>query len=205
LAEDVSWDPKTQHEFLDIISSEADRLSVLVDELLDISRIEAGSLRLSKRSCDLRELVELGMQRASPSPGDRLQIDIPSQIPKLMADPQRIGAVLRNLIENAAKYSEDHSPIRVRAACHQGRVIVQVEDEGPGIPLESQERIFSSFYRVQNGLTREKPGAGLGLAICRGFVKAHGGEIWLEPRPQGTCVAFSLPLTEQPSSPHGET
>jgi signal transduction histidine kinase len=102
--------------------------------------------------------------------------------------------VLRNLIENAAKYSGEDSPIRVSAVVQSSHLIVRVADEGPGIPAEDSERIFDSFYRVENGLTRSNTGAGLGLAICQGFVLAHGGEIWLEPTPRGTCIAFSLPI-----------
>ncbi len=102
--------------------------------------------------------------------------------------------MLRNLIENAAKYAGEESPIYVSAVRHDNRLIVRVEDEGPGIPPEESERIFESFYRVESGLNRAAPGAGIGLAICQGFIRAHGGEIWLEPRSKGTSVAFSLPI-----------
>jgi signal transduction histidine kinase len=102
--------------------------------------------------------------------------------------------VLRNLIENAAKYGGEHAPVTISAAAEDGYVTVRVEDRGPGIPAEFRERVFDSFFRVESGLARSTPGAGLGLSIAQGFIRAHGGEIWLEPRPAGTCVAFSLPL-----------
>jgi PAS domain S-box-containing protein len=194
LAEDVEWDSGTQHEFLEIISSEADRLSSLVNDLLDMSRIEAGNLDVRRAPCDLKELVSRAAQRAHPNPNERLQVNLPEHLPPLLADPQRIEAVLRNLIENAAKYTDDQSPILVSATVQSRSLVIRVEDRGPGIPAEHSQLVFESFYRVENGLARDASGAGLGLAICQGFVRAHGGEIWLEPRPKGTCVAFSLPL-----------
>lgn len=194
LAEDVHWDAAAQREFLEIVSQETDRLSDLVNDLLDMSRIEAGNLEVTRQECDLGLLAGRAALRAHPRPGERLQLLLPENLPPLHADPQRLEAVLRNLIENAAKYSGDHSPIRVSAAELNGKMIVRVEDEGPGIPAEHSQRIFDSFYRVENGLTRATPGAGLGLAIAQGFVRAHGGEIWLEPRAKGVCVAFSIPM-----------
>jgi len=201
LAEDVQWDPKAQHEFLKIISSETDRLSDLVNDLLDMSRIEAGNLIVSREACDIEEIISRAAQRAYPSPGERLEVYLPPDLPILFADPQRIEVVLRNLIENAAKYAGDDSPIRVSGRQHGNDFILRVEDQGPGIPMDDSDRIFESFYRVENGLVREAPGAGIGLAICQGFVRAHGGEIWLEPRSKGTCVAFSLPLTDASGQP----
>ncbi len=193
LADDVNWDAQSEREFLGIISSETDRLSALVNDLLDMSRIEAGNLTVSRSLCDLSELVHQAVLHAHPSPGGRLRVALPPDLPPVEADARRIEAALRNLLENAAKYS-DEGLILLSAEVDDGRLIVKVEDEGPGIPVEQSERIFSSFYRGENGLTRSTPGAGLGLAISRGFVNAHGGEIWVEPREKGTCVAFSLPL-----------
>ncbi|HZD11861.1 MAG TPA: ATP-binding protein [Candidatus Binatia bacterium] len=194
LAEDVEWDRQSQREFLTVISDETDHLSELVNDLLDMSRIEAGNLEVRRQTCDLRELVEQAAQRAHPQPGENLHMLLPENLPTLIADPQRIEVVLRNLIENAAKYSNGNGPITVRARWDESEIIVCVEDEGPGIPSEHSEHIFDSFYRVEDGLTRTQAGAGLGLAIAQGFVRAHGGEIWIEPRTSGTAVAFSLPL-----------
>lgn len=196
LAEDVKWDPKTQWEFLTIISNETDRLSDLVNDLLDMSRIEAGNLIVSRVECDLKELVYRAAERSHPRPGDRLIVQLPEGLPTFSADPKRIEAVLRNLIENAVKYAGESSPILVSANHNGNNLVVRVEDEGPGIPLDESERIFESFYRVENGLNRSAPGAGIGLAICQGFVRAHGGEIWLEPGAQGASVVFTLPLVE---------
>jgi PAS domain S-box-containing protein len=194
LADDVQWDAASQREFMQIISDESDRLSYLVDDLLDMSRIEAGTLQVSRQPCALGELVLRAAQHAHPAPGERLQVTLPADLPPVDADPQRITAVLRNLIENATKYGDPAGSVRVRATQENGAIVVSVEDEGPGIPAEYSDRVFDSFYRVQNGLTRNKMGAGLGLSISRGFVRAHGGDIWLEPSDKGACVRFTLPV-----------
>jgi two-component system sensor histidine kinase KdpD len=193
LADDVEWDLNSQHEFLTIISDEADRLSALVSDLLDLSRIEAGSLKVKRQTSNLEDLIHLAAQRADPSPGKRLQINLPENLPTVDVDRRRIEVVLRNLIENAAKYAGDESPIYVNVTCNQENIIVSVEDEGPGIPDDQRQRIFEGFYRLENGFNRTAPGSGLGLAICQGFVQAHGGNIWVESREQGACFTFSLP------------
>ncbi|NIV11512.1 MAG: GAF domain-containing protein [Aliifodinibius sp.] len=195
LADDVDWEIKAQEEFIEIISSEADRLSELVNNLLDMSRIEAGSLKLSKGYCDLTEIIHRGASQAYPNPGNRLIIEIADEIPIIEADPQRLEVVVRNLVENAAKYAENDLPITVSAKLNDGHIIVRVEDFGPGIPPGNREQVFESFFRLENGLTRKTPGVGLGLAISRGLIAAHHGQIWFEPREQGTCIAFSIPLT----------
>ena len=132
--------------------------------------------------------------RALPEGSEDLQVNLSPDLPPLYVDPQRIVAVLRNLLENAAKYSDDGLPVRVSAVLDGEQLVIRVEDEGPGIPPEHGRQIFDSFYQAESGLTRSRSGAGLGLAIAQGFVRAHGGEIWLESRHRGTCVAFSLPL-----------
>lgn len=195
LADDVQWDLLTQREFLEIISNETDRLTRLVNDLLDMSRIEAGNLIVSRTECQLEELVERAVKRTHPSPAQRLRLELPPDLPAIFVDPERIEAVLRNLLENSVKYAGDSSPITVSASVQSRRMIVRVKDEGPGIPAEYGKRIFESFYRVGEELTRPVPGAGLGLAICQGFISAHGGEIWLEPQTKGACFAFSIPLT----------
>lgn len=194
LADDVEWDLQSQREFLDIISVETDHLSELVNDLLDMSRIEAGNLKVSRTTCELSDLIYRAAKRSHLQPEERLDLILPSDLPSLYVDAQRIEAVLRNLIENAAKYGGKDTPIHISAERQNGHLIVWVEDEGPGIAAEHRGRIFDSFYRVEDGLTRSTAGAGLGLAISQGFVRAHGGDIWLEQRDIGTCVAFSLPL-----------
>lgn len=195
LAEDVQWDLATQREFLEIISNETDRLSRLVNDLLDMSRIEAGNLTVSRTECRLEDLIERAMKRTHPSPEKHLRLELPPDLPTIFVDPERIEAVLRNLLENSVKYAGNASPITLSAVVQSNELVVRVKDLGPGIPIEHSTKIFESFYRVGDDLTRPVPGAGLGLAICQGFISAHGGRIWLEPQVQGACFAFSLPLT----------
>ncbi|HBY94205.1 MAG: ATP-binding protein [Ardenticatenaceae bacterium] len=192
LADDVIWDAEAEREFLQVALTESDRLSALVTDLLDLSQIEAGTLVVRREPCTLRELVSRAAARARP--GERLRLDLPPSLPILHADPARIEAVLRNLIENAVKYSPPDSPIRLSAEQVDGHFLVRVSNTGPGISPEHREKIFDRFYRINSGLTRPTGGAGLGLAICRGFVQAHGGRIWVEPREAGAEFAFTLPL-----------
>lgn len=199
LADDVDWELKAQNEFIQIISDETDRLSELVNNLLDMSKIEAGNLFLTRRYCDLRDIIQRGVSSAYPNPGDRLKMILPDNLPILEADPQRLEVVVRNLVENAVKYADNELPITIRAELLEDKVIVRVEDFGPGIPEGNHKEVFQSFYRMENGFTRRTPGAGLGLAISKGFIAAHDGDIWLEPREHGTCVSFSLPINGSPT------
>ncbi len=203
LADDVKWDPELQRRFLQTISDEADRLTELISDLLDLSRIESGSIKVNRQPIEpemLKTLIERAARSARPSPTDRLKVNLPPDLPIIYADSRHIEVVLRNLLENAAKYGEKGTPITLSMEVEPGRVVFRVEDEGPGIPPEHIPYIFESFYRAESGLTQKASGLGLGLAICRGFVEAHGGEIWVEPRPHGTCIAFSLPLTPPPDT-----
>ena len=193
LADDVEWDTAAQQEFLSIISSEADRLTILVNELLDLSRLEAGNLTVERRSCQLDGIIHNAAKRSNPQPKDRLRVEIPPDLPPIHVDRRRIEVVLRNLIENATKYTDDSSSIFVKATYDEKYVTVKIKDSGPGIPMDEQKMIFESFYRIDNGLSRKTSGAGLGLAISKGFVQAHGGEIWIEPCEKGACFAFTLP------------
>jgi signal transduction histidine kinase len=194
LAEDVQWDPPTQSEFLGVISDEADRLSDLVTDLLDLSRIEAGNLKVERAPCELADLVADAARRARVRTEGRVEIDIPPDIPSLAVDRRRIEVVIRNLLENAAKYGGEHAQIRLRARRRNGHVVVHVSDDGPGIPQAFADRVFDPFFRIDDGLARRASGAGLGLSISRGLVEAHGGEIWIEPSDVGTNIGFTLPL-----------
>jgi PAS domain S-box-containing protein len=197
LAEDVEWDVASQREFLQIISAETDRLSAMVTDLLDLSKIEAGSLSIHRSESDLAEIIGFASQRAYPQPDGRLQVNIPSELPPLYLDKRLIEAVFRNLIENASKYAGEDSPIYINAEIEDDHLLVHVEDEGPGIPAEYQEQIFESFYQPVMNLNQKNSGFGLGLTICKGFVEAHGGKIWIEPCSTGACLAFSLPLDDE--------
>jgi PAS domain S-box-containing protein len=193
LAEDVEWDRASQRDFLEIISQESDRLSGLVNTLLDLSKIEAGSLRISRLECQIEELIQRAARSAQLGAGNRLEVELEPGLPRLYADPPRLETVLRNLLENAVKYAGDEAFIQVRVKRAGSGIEVSVQDNGPGIPHTERERVFESFYRLEHGLTRLAGGAGLGLAICQGLVRAHGGEIWIEPAASGTCISFTIP------------
>ena len=200
LAEDVEWDSQSQQEFLQIISDESSQLSKLVSDLLDLSRIEAGSLKVKRQSCHLEDLIERAIRRAAPTPSKQnIHIGLPVDLPPLQVDPRRMEVVLRNLIENATKYAGDESPIFVSATSEPENVIIKVEDTGPGIPESERQNIFDSFYQInpKASIDQSVSGSGLGLTICQGFVQAHGGEIWLEPKEQGACFVISLPKHPQ--------
>ncbi len=198
LAEDVEWDRAAQREFLTIISDEADRLTNLVNSLLDLSRIEAGSLTLAWEECRLEALIQRAVKEAHLKAGNRLEVHIEADLPKFYADRPRLETVLRNLLENAVKYGGDKAAIQVNVNRQGEQIVFRVSDDGPGIPPEESARIFESFYRIDDSLTRLAGGAGLGLAICQGFVRAHGGEIWVEKQRRGACIAFSIPLRSGP-------
>ena len=196
LADDIDWDAERRSEFLGTIVREADRLSYTVNNLLDMSRIEAGGLSISPTPCTLADIIRSGVEQVNRYAGRTVTLNIPPDLPLVHVDAHYIEVVIRNLIENAIKYSAPDTPVEVIAAREGDQVIVRVIDQGIGIPPDKAEAIFDRFHRLDDSLTRRKPGVGLGLAISRGFVEAHGGEIWVEPRPAGTCIAFSLPVAD---------
>jgi PAS domain S-box-containing protein len=197
LADDVEWDRESQREFLSIISDESDRLSNLVNNLLDLSRIEAGSLLLSRDECNLDEIIRRAARQAQLQPGNRFEVQMEANLPKLFADRPRLETVLRNLIENSVKYAGEHAAIHVDVKSQSENIIFRVSDDGPGIPEEESQRIFESYYQVNASLARISGGAGLGLAICQGLIRAHDGEIWVENQKRGACIVFSIPLSTQ--------
>jgi two-component system, OmpR family, sensor histidine kinase KdpD len=222
LEDDVQWDKETQRGFMTAIEHEADRLNGLVENLLDMSRIEAGSLHPEKEWYPLDALLRDVLDRMQPLlEGRTVQVSLPDQIPPVELDAVLIEQVVTNLITNAAYYTPAGSPIDVciqvrpdqltdAQSSHdddivkqhiegaQEAIIVSIADRGPGIALVEHEHIFDKFYRVlgQTQMSGEKRGSGLGLAICRGLVEAHSGRIWIESREGGGAVlSFTLPLS----------
>jgi len=193
LAEDVEWDKKSQREFLSIISDESDRLTYLVNNLLDLSRIEAGSLMLTRDECDIEAMIQQAASQSQLTTGNRLKINLEAGLPILLADRPRLETIIRNLIENSVKYAGESATIQVDVSYKDNNFIFCVSDDGPGIPPKESQRIFESFYQIDASLARISSGAGLGLAICQGLVRAHGGKIWVENQKQGACIAFSIP------------
>ncbi|GEM_PF-1671025 len=195
LADDVTWDAESQRDFIETIDHEADRLTELIGQLLDMSRLESGTLRIERERCHLADIVTRISERLERlTARHRLVWEVAPALPPLYADPIRIGNVLTNLVENAAKFAPVGTRITIASWTEDDQVVVSVADEGPGVAPEHQARLFERFYRVDNELTRSRPGTGLGLAICKGLVEAHGGRIWMESEPgQGATFFFSLP------------
>jgi two-component system sensor histidine kinase KdpD len=193
--DDVSWSDDDRRDFATAIEEEAQRLNRIVGNLLDLSRIEAGTLRPEKGWYDFSALVEDVFGRmGSLAENHRLTSDIPDDLPPVPLDYVQVDEVLSNLLENAIKYTPAGSEITVSAGADDGQLVVAVEDNGPGIPAESLERLFDRFYRVEaNG--RRPRGTGLGLSVAKGLVEAHGGSISAENRPTGGArFTFTLPL-----------
>lgn len=196
LARDVSFDPKTQMGLLRDIAEETTKLEQIVDDLLDSSRLQNHRLRLDKRLGDLgalaatvAESMQLEWNR------HRLICHFPTRRLVARFDSKRIEQVLRNLVGNAIKYSPDGGTIKVCGQQDSTQARLSVTDQGIGIPREDWERVFERFYRVDNELTRRVRGAGLGLAVSRGIVEAHGGRMWVESTVgAGSTFYFTLPL-----------
>jgi len=178
------------------IASQASRLGRLVDQLLDLSQIEAGVLSLDRDWTELPVLIAATIVKFEElSSGCQVEQDLSPDLPLYYIDPDSLVQVLWNLLENAYKYAPPNSPIRVEARWTGVDVLIGVADCGPGIPVGEREKIFQRFYRLDRGYRADMQGCGLGLAICRGIVEAHGGRIWVEDRLGGGSIfRFTLPL-----------
>jgi two-component system sensor histidine kinase KdpD len=196
---DVQWSEAERDGFASAIEQEADRLNRLVENLLDMSRIEAGALRPDLDWYPLEAVLDdvLGRLRSATA-RHRVVVDVPESLPPVPLDYVQIGEVLHNLIENATRYTPPGSEIRISADDEGTRVRVTVADDGPGIPPAALPHVFEKFYRVSSGDTARTPGTGLGLAVARGLVEAHGGTMEVHSpapgRSTGTAFRFTLPL-----------
>jgi two-component system sensor histidine kinase KdpD len=195
----MKWDDDVRNELLRAIDEETDRLTNMVSNLLDLSRIEGGALRPDKDWQDVHELVRDVLNRtARQTEGHQVSVQIEEDLPVIFLDYVEIAQVLINLIGNAAKYSPPGSSIEIAASRKDDTIRFSVTDNGPGIPPSRLPHIFETFYRAQD--TGTVSGSGIGLAICRGLVEAHGGSIraWSEPG-VGTTITFDLPIDPQPA------
>ncbi len=200
---DAMLDVEALHSRLLTIEEEADRLNRLVGNLLYASRIQAGGLQMEAVELDLVPLIEGVVRRfKARSPDVDFRLEIPPNLPAVMADRERIEEVLQNLVDNAIKYSPRQREVTIACRSTGDEVIVSVSDTGMGISLRDQEQIFDRFHRVRNKMTQAMPGAGLGLYICRAIVEAHGGHIWVESvLHEGSTFFFSLPRVEKAPLP----
>jgi len=193
------FDPSARRELSRSIYREANRLDRLLKNLLDMMRIEAGAVQLSKEWHPMDEIVGAALARLEGRLGDhRLNTALPSDLPLVLIDGVLLEQVVINLVENAVKYAPAGSAIDISASASNSEVIVEVADRGPGIPAGEETRIFAKFYRAKPA---REGGVGLGLTICRGIIEAHGGRIWAENRHgAGAVFRFTIPLLErQPS------
>ncbi|HEY3365543.1 MAG TPA: ATP-binding protein [Symbiobacteriaceae bacterium] len=189
-------EPAEQAEFLEGIAEESRRLKDLIEDVLDMSRISSGLLKLDCNPEPWQPLVSRALKRAGQRwPEHRFEANLPADLPMVKVDAARVEQVLDNLLNNAAQYSPAGSAITVSATAHSGFLLTWVQDTGTGINPEHLERIFDRFYRGDGPQVRRVRGTGLGLAICRGIVEAHGGRIWAEStRGQGSTFTFTVPV-----------
>ena len=191
LLDDSVKPDRVQAELAQTILDESRRMDRLVGNLLEMVRVQSGSLAVQKEWQPLEEVIGIALLRLDDRLTDfTVTVDLPATVPLVPMDGLLIEQVLINLIENAAKYARGGGAIGVTATEQDGSVVVSVADRGPGVPAAERERIFDKFYRIGSG-----GGIGLGLAICRGIVLAHGGRIWADAREGGGAIfRFSLPL-----------
>jgi two-component system sensor histidine kinase KdpD len=182
-------------ELIDVIDGESERLAKLVDDLLDLSKIEAGAVLPRSDWCDLHDIVTTA---AGHIPAVHpIEFALPDDLPLVRADAAQLERVFSNLLENAVKFSPAEAPVKITGGTAGGRVTVRVTDRGRGIPSNQRARVFEPFFR---GRGNTGSGSGLGLAICRGFVEANGGRILLQTgTDRGTSFAVSFPVERQPS------
>jgi two-component system sensor histidine kinase KdpD len=179
-----------RHELAEVITGETERLSRLVEDLLDLSRLESGTANPHPEPCSLDEVVEAAASSATLRDA-ALDIQLPDDLPAVQADPAQLERVISNLLQNAVRYSNNGQPVAVRADASRGRVHLRITDHGPGISPSEITRIFEPFYRSPDASGQ---GSGLGLAIAKGFVEGNGGRLWARSLPgQGSTFTIELP------------
>jgi two-component system sensor histidine kinase KdpD len=190
-------DSRTRLELLESATDQAIRLNQFVENLLDMSRLEAGALQLHKELTEIQDLIGSVVAKLGKQVGNHhLEIYIPPAMPPVSMDSNLMAQVLVNILDNAIKYSPVNSPIDIEVDSRKEEVLISIKDRGIGIPLADLNKVFDKFYRVQQ--KRDTAGTGLGLSICKGIVEAHGGQISIVNNPdKGVTVSFTLPLQER--------
>jgi two-component system sensor histidine kinase KdpD len=199
LQDDSRLAPSARRELVETAHEEAERLNRLVRNLLDMTRLASGAVRPRKEWHPLDEIVGVALHRLEQRlDGRKVDVRLPLDLPPIPLDDILVEQVFINLLENALKYTPPGSPIDVVAEALPGSVAIEVDDRGPGVPLEEREHIFEKFYRLKRE-SSSGGGAGLGLAICRGLIEAHGGKMWVEDREGGGArFRFRLPIEGTP-------
>ena len=193
---DVALDEEQRAKLLDVVSGEADRLAKTVNDILWASRLDTDSLHVTIQNCDplalARQVVEA--QLVHLDRGHQLVLDAPDELPPVASDPDKVGRVLINLVDNAVKYSPDGGRVDVAVALAGSRVRFSITDQGLGVPVSEQRRIFEKFYRLDPNMNRGVGGTGLGLYICRELVRRMEGRIWVESPGVGRGSTFHVEL-----------
>jgi PAS domain S-box-containing protein len=201
LRTDVKWSATQRQDFLQTIDNETDRLTKLINDILDMSRIEGGALKLRQERNRMPEIVGSIMSSLKVlTEHHQLNINFPRKLPAVFVDEMRIGQVISNLVDNAIKFSPAGSEISISAQRDKDKVVVSVTDHGVGMSKEVISKLFNRFYQAENVVTGRRHGTGLGLAICRGIIESHGGKIWVESKVgAGSTFSFSIPIWEENS------
>jgi K+-sensing histidine kinase KdpD len=197
-------DAEGRREMLEVIDEETDRLNRFIEGLMELARIEAGEMHLRRRWGSVEEIVTTALERAAPLTRDHhIQVRLDAELPAVRVDDRAVAEVVYTLIDNAAKYSPPGTKINVEAQAADGQMVrLSIEDEGPGIPAELRERVFDKFFRAMrdgDSSTHQPSGSGMGLAIAKGIVEAHGGRIWIEESHgmRGNRVVITLPIGDE--------
>jgi len=196
-ASDPGLDDATRKELVENAAEEAYRLNRIVGNLLDLTRLEAGTLRISKRPCDLRDVLGASLEQMRDRIGNRtVRMAIPRDFSEVPMDFSFMMKAFYNLLDNAVKYSPPDAPIEIGARMHRNEAEIEIRDRGPGIPEGDLERIFEKFYRVER--TQGGAGTGLGLSISKGIIEAHGGRIAARNNADsGATFIVTIPLEEK--------
>ena len=194
-----------KHQHLRSIDRATDRLTELVDHLLDMSRMDAGLMKLDRAPTSISKVIREAVAEARlTAPGSRIVSRVRDRLPRINIDARRIRQVVDNLIDNAVKYSGDESSVVMEAQRVDRELRISVADQGIGIPAEDIDKVFNRMYRAEQRLTYGSGGLGLGLSVCKGMVEAHGGKIWVESQVgEGSTFYFTLPLTNEAEEEHG--
>lgn len=200
----MTLDAEGRREMLEVIDEETDRLNRFIEGLVEMARIEAGEMHLRRRWGSIEEIITTALERAAPlTRAHSMKISLDAELPTVRVDARAVAEVIYTLVDNAAKYSPAGTSISVAARCvADQKVQLSVEDQGSGIPRDLRERVFDKFFRAMrdgDSSKHQPSGTGMGLAIAKGIVEAHGGRIWIEEPTggRGSRVVITLPIGDQ--------